>query len=501
MPNKLNELQELLKHTLSGIRQISTMHLLSEMQALKNIKYTPTAFNPSSTDNYEVYLCSLMLKYLINKQFDRNDLEYLAFTSYLLNSVLAVDTNQTYDINAERLLGIPRTNSIEALQNYILGRCTERLEDDMLVMRKIVDPDLHKIPNVIKALYLIQYSNLVVLPHILKRLSPSDELSFKQQHATTITYYNHLADHFIPLVFQILSREKMFGNLRILAQLNKLLINFPITLFPSIKEFIKNINRFTLNNLKALTLYEIMSTAKLNEYTEVCHNETFLDQSSKTKLVKRIVKKSQELDYSFADMLMSMRYTIFSQQRDLFQPLALDFLNCWYNKTINFMLNQQLHHSEELVFTAISKYVPQKCLKNFHRNYICDLTAKEIDLVYIDVENHIRLAINIDGKDHHYYPGKEHANRKTQVRNKALSNAGWVVICQDIPRMEEGFVEKIKGGLKNEIIALLIKLSPFLKVNIMQAIFNEGSRKPLRFYIPKAYDISAPKSVKPHLQF
>lgn len=51
------------------------------------------------------------------------------------------------------------------------------------------------------------------------------------------------------------------------------------------------------------------------------------------------------------------------------------------------------------------------------------------------------------------------------VRNQALTNAGWTVICQTVPRMSEGFKDKISRGFKDESRELLAKLAPYMPID------------------------------------
>ena len=288
-------------------------------------------------------------------------------------------------------------------------------------------------------------------PGSMHLLSALESLK-KQKHVP------YLANHFIPNLFAILRSTGINSNLRIIGQLSKLLLRFPLSLFPQIVEYIRNLNQYSLKNIHTISDGEIFSLIKLNEFIEISHAQEFISTDEKRAIIAELIKRQYRLATQLIGMLMYMQFTIFFKLRDLLQPLKYRFDTVRSNKQLLFDQNQQVHYSEEILYKAILDELPAKFKHYLHHSYVCPETGKEVDIALLIPKLSKKIAINIDGKDHHFYPNLEQENRKTIARNCALKNAGWIVICQHIPRMSEGFKEKISEGLINEIRQVLTKL-------------------------------------------
>ncbi len=437
------------------------MHLLSALQYLKQIKHVPTKFNADEFCNYEITLSSLLLHMLESSPVDRNHLAYAAYISFLLDCVMFIGT-EDHRINLDE--------AIDKYKKHEHNRLGLMLDE--VIIRSMAHPDATKVPNVIRAIFLIQYINFIVLPRIINGLQHNNVLSFREHRTQTIEYYRHLTSHFIPNLFMILRLPGVISDIRIIGQLSKLLLQFPLELFPHIVQYIISLNKFALTNIDSLSIAEIFGILKLNEFTEVCNSRVFLTPTDKSRILLALATKRNGIDICNVGLLMGMQFTIFTEFKHLMLPFSKGFLQYYTHQKERFESEEKIRYAELYLHAVLLQHLPSECATRVKLNHICHKTGREIDIAYVDPTSKkpIKVAINIDGKDYHYYLGTQAENRKTQVRNTVLGNAGWIVICQPLERATELQGTDFDANLLTVAYELLSKLTDILPLQAQPSI-------------------------------
>ncbi len=291
-----------------------------------------------------------------------------------------------------------------------------------------------QVSNFLKTLFLIQHANLTVLPEILNKIE--ETVSLKEFKTELTHYYTHLARIFIPNLFAILYHHpKTRKDFKVVHQLSKFLLEFPIDWFPQVQSFVQSITDFAIKNLESLSLFEIFDILKLHEFIEIRYGKVFIDDKTKESFISAILKQKEQLLDDQLEMLIQFRFTLFKTLSNKLESL-LEILNTILDETLKkikerFSDQYDKHYCEttiyEKLFAVLAKENAQ-CLKFSH---VCNKTGKEIDIAFVSSTH--RIAIHIDGRANHRYLDREFNNRRTLVRNEALKNAGWQNVMQIIP--------------------------------------------------------------------
>lgn len=439
-------------------------HLWQMLNILQKIKYIPSKFDPLDTRCFVLSTSAKALYELEKSPYDKAHLSRLVYVTFILGKSFNLPN---YSVSIDGMQALTQYMPIA----YELGYCdeegkfyTDKLSPDDSILRSMTNVNVNGIPNFFRAWFLIILANYKVLPKLLNDME--DRFSFKEFEFVVVDYYTHIAEVFIPNLFNVLSNGSVTCGISLLTHLSKLLLDFPAKILPTTLEYTRRMNDHCLNNISTQSVEDIFAVLKLNEYIEFCHNNNLLSTEDKIIILKHIIYNSYNLKHQEILMLMRLKYTIFNELHGNLKHFEEIFSICASKEQVKF--NKQPPFQHEVDFFNLIKQSMVSDKQFLSHSYVCPNTGKEIDIAYVNGRR--KVAIHIDGFHSHYYLDRQELNRVSKTNRKALENAGWINIDQRLPRLDH-FMEvlRVDPHLKSEAEELLGKLQCILPLKDIQA--------------------------------
>lgn len=446
--------------------ELTTDQLWLFLEILKERQFEPVRFDPLGKKNFEVIMSAHTLQTLLEGNHHQKSLSRIAYITYLLGRAFVLNNKEMHED-----MGM-------ALEEYIIigkrmGYCaqdgsflTKKILPGEVIYNTVIHPEVYQVSNFLKSLFLLQHANLVVLPKIMNTMESS--VSLKEFATELKQYYTHLSKIFIPNLFIILNHPKSRLDFKVIHQLSKFLLEFPIEWFNEIENYVRNIIHYAVINIATLSLAEIFEILKLNEFVEVRYNKFYLGNKEKIAFINAITAHQKELLDDHFSMLLQFRYTQFENQKKHLEPLNDALEKAILKIKQGFTDQHGMHYCETELYSFLSTQLCAAENKYLSFSHVCNLTGKEVDIAYIN--GNIKIAIHIDGTATHQYLDRIQENRRTLLRNKALQAAGWHNIVQLIPND----IKKI--GLKDIKVDLLEKLKFCIELQHLNAIDHQLGR-------------------------
>lgn len=424
------------------------------LSLFKSFRYVPEKAEPVGKGNFDVMFCARVLQELEKGKIGRESLSQIAYTTFLLGSALELPRKQvSEDVTSTMRAFIPFARQ-EGLCDGSGAFYTQKIEPSETIHRAMIHPQISITANFFKILFLITHANKNVLPRILQNLQ--DNFSMKEFETNLKQYYSHLSRVFIPNLFNMLNNSSTRIELKVIQQLSKFLLEFPVDFHPQTVNFVSNLTRTVYLQLNTFTLSEIFEVLKLNNFFEIRHKIILPPKDIKESILDHLVIHKHALEKSQIEMLMEMKFTLFKNCQEKMDHFEANFKMCHSQKKKQFESQLGLHYCESAFYKFLANELNSSsaaCLKFSH---ICERTGKEIDIAFI--RGTLKIAIHVDGKHYHYYLDREEQNRKTLTRNETLRNAGWVNVCQPLP---DSLNNKVLSHQKESLLAKLkLLLSP-----------------------------------------
>lgn len=442
------------------INQLKKEHTLMFLQLLKSHNYVPARFDPAATNSFLVILSAKALHLFEEGEIDNKTLSDISYITFLLGASLQFPVKE---FSEDMVSAIKQYTPIAKKMGYCDANgnyYTKKLDPTALIYKAIAHPSVVNISNFFRALFLIQYLNLEVLPNLLNRLEKVGPL--KDFQTNLKEYYRHMVQVFIPNLFNIIRHPKVRADFRIVHQLSKFLLEFPVEWYPQIKHFVSELTEECLINIENLMLSEVFHMLKLNDFVEIRHREIILNDLGKKRIMDYLILNRGKLDAAQIEALMQLRFSLLKNFIGNFKIFEVDFNALVKNKASQFKGHANICLSEKELFHFLLNHLSPENKRFLKLNFICEKTGKEIDIVFI--KDSTRVAIHADGAAFHHYLDRTEENRKTLIRNQVLINAGWINVVQTLPA-------KFTKGLHEEKKMLLEKLKSIIPLKGFESVY------------------------------
>lgn len=245
-------------------------------------------------------------------------------------------------------------------------------------------------------------------------------------------HYNHTTAALLPSVFEFFCQADDHKARSFILPFNVLVRTFPVSIYSqSVHAFTQRVKYLT-QRAELLTIDELFTVLNIIEYNEIRSGSICISKKPRQKLFERMLQLLTASDFisspSIIDEALRFKWTIFNIiDRKEFSPLDDLFRKECDAKALRHHQDKCSEKLEDVLVKSLLEKLNTLYSLHVRTNRVCPETGREIDIAYTNGK--LKIALHIDGKPYHYYPGRDLENSKTIARDEALKNAGWKNYC------------------------------------------------------------------------